>query len=68
MKADPGYEGTAKMVTEAALALALDKSKLDSYGHIKPLKGGVLTCASALGFHLVRRLRANVMEITVEDL
>ncbi|HEY6878486.1 MAG TPA: saccharopine dehydrogenase NADP-binding domain-containing protein [Polyangiales bacterium] len=58
---DPGYDETAKMIAESALCLALD-----------PLStpGGVLTGASAMGDALVKRLRAQNLEIeawTVSD-
>lgn len=54
---DPGYDGTAKLLGEAALALALDP----------PLGGGgVLTPATALGMGLVERLRAADVTITAE--
>ena len=46
---DPGYDGTAVMLGESALALALGES---------PAGGGVLTPASALGSALIRRLAA----------
>ena len=68
MNEDPGYAATSKMIAETALTLALEKSNSDIYGNIKPLKGGVLTCSSALGLQLVRRIKANVMEIEVEEL
>ncbi len=48
---DPGYAGTAVMLGEAALALALDGDRL-------PDRAGSLTPASALGEVLVERLRA----------
>ncbi|MDX2014791.1 MAG: saccharopine dehydrogenase NADP-binding domain-containing protein [Myxococcaceae bacterium] len=49
--ADPGYGETAKMLSEAALCLALDEAKL-------PKVAGVLTPATAMGLVLVERLRA----------
>lgn len=52
---DPGYDGTAKLIGEAALALALDPPASE---------GGVLTPATALGFGYVERLRAADVEIT----
>ena len=48
---DPGYSGTAVMLGESALALALD-------GDLLPGGGGVLTPATALGTVLVDRLVA----------
>jgi len=50
-KADPGYGETAKMLSEAAMCLALDGDR------IAP-GGGVLTPATAMGMRLVERLRA----------
>lgn len=49
---DPGYDGTAIMLGEAALSLALDGDRL-------PERSGVLTPATALGSILVERLRAH---------
>ena len=48
---DPGYAGTAKMLGESALALALDKEQLPSHY-------GILTPSVAMGEHLVARLNA----------
>jgi hypothetical protein len=48
------------MISEAAVALALDGDKLPTQG------GGVLTTASALGSTLIERLRAKGMTFTVE--
>ena len=48
---DPGYSGTAVMLGESALALALD-------GDLLPGGGGVLTPATGLGSVLVDRLVA----------
>jgi short subunit dehydrogenase-like uncharacterized protein len=47
---DPGYSGTAIMLGQSALALALDTDRL-------PTGGGILTPATALGDVLVDRLR-----------
>ena len=49
---DPGYNGTAVMLGEAALCLALDGDRL-------PDRSGVLTPATAMGVGLVDRLRAH---------
>jgi short subunit dehydrogenase-like uncharacterized protein len=54
---DPGYGESAKMLAESALSLALDADKLRS-------GGGVLTAASALGVHLIERLRAAGISIS----
>ncbi|MDO5493427.1 MAG: saccharopine dehydrogenase NADP-binding domain-containing protein [Nesterenkonia sp.] len=51
--ADPGYSGTAIMLGEAALAVAVDGAA----GRL-PQRAGVLTPATALGEVLVDRLRA----------
>ena len=46
---EPGYSETAKMLSEAALCLAMDRE-------IIPGTGGVLTPASAFGLRLQERL------------
>jgi short subunit dehydrogenase-like uncharacterized protein len=55
---DPGYAATAVMIGEAALALALDRTRLPA------IEGGVLTPATGIGDALVRRLRTAGMEIS----
>jgi short subunit dehydrogenase-like uncharacterized protein len=55
-KGDPGYAATAVMMGESALCLALDDV---------PRVGGVLTPATAMGRHLVDRLRAQGFELAV---
>lgn len=55
---DPGYDGTAKLIGEAALALATDPPASE---------GGVLTPATALGFGYVERLRAADVEISTAE-
>jgi short subunit dehydrogenase-like uncharacterized protein len=52
---DPGYWGTARLLLEAGLCLALDGAACDAAGCSR---GGVLTPASAMGMVLVQRLRA----------
>lgn len=47
---DPGYSETAKMVSESALCLALDRDRL-------PARAGVLTPAVAMGDLLIDRLQ-----------
>lgn len=47
---DPGYSETAKMVSESALCLALDRDRL-------PARAGVLTPAVAMGEILIDRLQ-----------
>ena len=54
-KADPGYNGTAIMLGQAALCLAQDDLTSE---------GGVLTPAVALGSALVERLREQ--DFTIE--
>lgn len=58
---DPGYNGTAIMLGEAALSLALDGDRL-------PDRSGVLTPATAIGGVLVERLRTHgfVFDASVE--
>lgn len=48
---DPGYDETAKMVSESAIALVVDRDRL-------PARFGVLTPAEAFGDVLVQRLQA----------
>jgi short subunit dehydrogenase-like uncharacterized protein len=55
---DPGYGETSKMVSEAALCLALDRDAL-------PDRAGVLTTAVAMGDLLVRRLSARGIRFDV---
>ncbi len=47
---DPGYNETAKMISEAALTLLYNYDRL-------PVKGGVVTPAAAFGDLLIDRLR-----------
>ena len=58
---DPGYNGTAVMLGESALSLALDGDRL-------PQRSGVLTPATAMGDVLVERLRTHgfAFETSVE--
>lgn len=55
---DPGYGETAKMLGESAMCLAHDGASLEK-------RYGVLTPASAMGMHLVTRLRAAGMTFDV---
>ncbi len=57
---DPGYTETAKMIAEAAITVVEDRDEL-------PLRGGVLTPASALGHALIERLQAAGMEFAVDS-
>jgi short subunit dehydrogenase-like uncharacterized protein len=54
---DPGYLATSMMISECALALALQEDQL-------PPAAGVLTPASGLGHVAIDRLRAAGMTIT----
>lgn len=56
---DPGYDGTAIMLGQSALCLALDGPSL-------PQRSGVLTPATAMGDVLVERLRAQGFSFEVE--
>ena len=57
---DPGYAGTARMLSEAAVCLALDADTL-------PKRFGMLTPASSMGDVLIERLRAAGMTFSVLD-
>ncbi len=56
---DPGYGETAKMLGESAMCLARDGALLEK-------RFGVLTPSSAMGMHLVTRLRAAGMTFDVQ--
>lgn len=58
---DPGYGGTAIMLAESALCLALDRERL-------PARSGVLTPATAIGDVLAERLRPHGFTFDVERL
>ena len=55
----PGYRSTAKMIVEAALALAFDEDRL-------PQIFGAVTPATALGLAAFDRLREGQMEFSVD--
>jgi len=57
---DPGYSGTALMIGEAAVCLALDEELL-------PQNFGVLTPATAMGKTLINRLEKAGMEFKHSD-
>lgn len=58
---DPGYDETAKMLSESALTLALDRDAL-------PAQHGVITPAAAMGDALLARLqRAGIRFEVLED-
>lgn len=56
---DPGYDGTATMLGQSALCLALDRPDL-------PRRSGVLTPATAMGDVLAERLRTQGFTFEVE--
>ncbi len=56
---DPGYDGTAIMLGQSALCLALDRPHL-------PRRSGVLTPATAMGDVLAERLRTQGFTLEVE--
>ena len=58
---DPGYNGTAVMLGQSALCLALD-------GDALPQRAGVLTPSTAMGAPLVARLRAHGFTLEVQRL
>jgi len=60
LNADPGYKGTAIMLAETALCLALDQHKL-------PERFGSLTPATACGSVLISRLNQAGISFQVED-
>ena len=58
---DPGYNTTAKMICQAAICLARDKSGIEK-------SGGFWTPARAMGIRLIERLRAYTgMTFELED-
>ena len=57
---DPGYGGTAVMLAESAIVLALHQDEL-------PSEGGVLTPSSAMGQVLVDRLKDAGMKIEIKQ-
>eukprot|EP00894_Picocystis_sp_ML_P002739 jgi/Pico_ML_1/53256/g3829.t1 len=64
MHMDPAYAGTAKMVLDAALCLALQKEQLLRDGYPE---GGCLTPAAAMGHVLIDRFNAgNFMKFYME--
>ena len=56
---DPGYAATARMITEAALSLILNRDSL-------PKVSGILTPASGIGEVLVLRLKNRGITFTLE--
>lgn len=60
---DPGNRSTVRFLCESALALALEPERLPG----GPLRGGVLTPATALGDLLIDRLRRSGMTLEVKS-
>jgi short subunit dehydrogenase-like uncharacterized protein len=56
---DPGYKATAMMMSEASLALAIDRDRLSDVT-------GIVTPASGIGSPLIDRLRAAGMKLETE--
>ena len=56
---DPGYAGTAKMLSESALSLLLEKESI-------PDISGVLTPASGIGDVIVSRLKDKGIAFKIE--
>eukprot|EP00878_Enallax_costatus_P002058 GHUV01002224.1.p1 GENE.GHUV01002224.1~~GHUV01002224.1.p1 ORF type:complete len:439 (+),score=107.02 GHUV01002224.1:127-1443(+) len=61
---DPGYWGTARMLLEAGLCLAMDGAACEAAGC---QKGGVLTPASAMGMVLIDRLRKAGLKFDITE-
>jgi len=60
-RGDPGYLATSRMLAQSALCLALDP--------VQPgFEGGVLTPATAMGMHLVERLRTAEMTFEADSI
>ncbi|GAB3131966.1 saccharopine dehydrogenase NADP-binding domain-containing protein [Tsukamurella serpentis] len=64
---DPGYSGTAVMLGESALALALDGDTARGGAEL-PARAGVLTPAVAIGDVLADRLRAQRFTVETDEL
>ncbi|KAJ3011757.1 hypothetical protein HKX48_006651 [Thoreauomyces humboldtii] len=69
---DPGYGETAKMLSESALCLALDRNLLADVkkagSFAGRVTGGVVTASTAMGLVLVDRLRKAGMTFEVKDM
>ena len=59
-KSDPGYSGTALMIAESAVCLALDEELL-------PQNFGILTPATTMGDTLINRLKKAGMKFEIVD-
>jgi len=62
VRADPGYLGTSKMISETAFCLAFDCKKGG-----KESSSGFLTPATACGEQLITRLKAAGFKIEILD-
>jgi short subunit dehydrogenase-like uncharacterized protein len=60
-RGDPGYLATSRMIAQAAMCLASDPPQ-------PGFEGGVLTPATAMGMHLIERLRNAEMTFEVESI
>ncbi|MEJ5918816.1 saccharopine dehydrogenase family protein [Corynebacterium sp. H78] len=61
LEQDPGYDGTAMMISNAALALVCDRDRL-------PKRTGVLTPATGLGEPYLERLQAGGMKFSAKKM
>jgi short subunit dehydrogenase-like uncharacterized protein len=64
---DPGYLGTARMILETALCLALQPEDVAADRYAGKVPGGVITPVVACGFVLVERLKNAGIDIGVSD-
>ena len=67
MHGDPGYKGTAMMLTESAIAITIkskqeEQEKQEGKEEEEEHVYGILTPASAMGPELVERLKERGME------
>lgn len=60
-RGDPGYLATSRMLAQSAMCLAVDPPQ-------PGLEGGVLTPATAMGMHLIERLRNAEMTFEVDSI
>lgn len=67
LHADPGYLGTALLILETALCLALQPEEIAADRYAGRCPGGVATPAAACGFVLVKRLKEAGVDIGVSD-
>jgi short subunit dehydrogenase-like uncharacterized protein len=67
MYSDPGYLGTARLILETALCLALQSEEVAADRFAGQVQGGVVTPAVACGLVLVERLKNAGVDIGVSD-